>query len=78
MEDARGEVERQAPDVLDRMAATARNIAQRLDEMAGEARQRAEGQDATPGSAETSGPPREPGDEPPASSSESGTSDGSL
>jgi hypothetical protein len=41
VEDARGEVERQAPDVLDRMAATARNIAQRLDEMAGEARQRA-------------------------------------
>jgi hypothetical protein len=75
VEDARGQVERQAPDALDKMAATARNIAQRLDEMAGEARQRAKGQEATPESAETSAPP--PADEPPASSSESGTSGGS-
>jgi hypothetical protein len=76
MEDARGEIERQAPDVLDRMAATARNIAQRLDEMASEARQRAAGQGAPPASAGTAEPPPEPADEPPASSSESGPAAG--
>jgi hypothetical protein len=38
---AREEFERQAPDVLDKMAATARNIAQRFEEMAHEARRRA-------------------------------------
>lgn len=73
--DARVGIERQAPDVLDKMAATARNIAQRLDDMATEARQRTEGQDVTPESAGTSGP--EPADEPSSSSSESGTSGGS-
>jgi hypothetical protein len=40
-EAARSEFERQAPEVLDKMAATARNIAQRFDEMAREARRRA-------------------------------------
>lgn len=74
--DARVGIERQAPDVLDKMAATAKNIAQRLDDMATEARQRTEGPDVTPESAGTSGPPPEPADEP-SSSSESGTSGGS-
>jgi hypothetical protein len=74
VEDARGGIERQAPDVLDKMAATARNIAQRLDDMAGEARQRAEETEATPESAGTSDRAPEPADEPPASSGESGTS----
>lgn len=40
-EAARSEFERQAPEVLDKMAATARNIAQRFEEMAHEARRRA-------------------------------------
>ena len=75
--DARVGIERQAPDVLDKMAATATNIAQRLDDMATEARQRTEGPDVTPESAGTSGPPPEPADEPSSSSSESGTSGGS-
>jgi hypothetical protein len=76
MEDARGEIERQAPDVLDRMAATARNIAQRLDEMAGEARQRSAGQQAPRESAGTPGPSPEPADEPPPSSTGSGPAGG--
>ena len=74
VEDARGEVERQAPDVLDKMAATARNIAHRLDAMAGDARQRAAGQGATPDSPGSSDRTPETVDEPPAPSSESGTS----
>ena len=75
-EDARGEIERQAPDVLDKMAAMARNIAQRLDEMAGEARKRAAGQEAPPESGGTPEPPPGRADEPPASSSESGPAGG--
>jgi hypothetical protein len=55
---ARSEFERQAPEVLERMAATARAIAQRFEEMAHEARRRAEekeplGQPSTPPSGET-------------------------
>jgi hypothetical protein len=72
VDEARGQVERQAPDALDKMAATARNIAQRLDDMAGDARQRAEQREATPESAETSepepesqaAPPESPGEPP--------------
>jgi hypothetical protein len=56
MDEAREQVERQAPDALDKVAATARNIAQRLDGMASDARQRAEQREATPESAETSEP----------------------
>jgi hypothetical protein len=66
MDDARGQVERQAPEALDRMAATARNIAQRLDEMGNDARQRAAEREATP--AETSDrEPESPGEPPPPS-----------
>jgi len=72
MGDAREGIERQAPDVLDKMAATARNIAQRLDDMASDARQRAEESEA-PESAGTSDRVPEQRDEPPASSGKSGT-----
>ncbi len=65
VDEAREQVERQAPDALDKMAATARNIAQRLDDMASDARQRAEERDATPESAGTSdGAPEAPGEPP--------------
>jgi hypothetical protein len=75
VEDARGEVDRQAPDVLDKMATTARNIAQRLDDMATEARQRTEGQNATPESAATSERSPEQADEPSMPSDESASTD---
>ena len=72
MDEARGQVGRQAPDALDKMAATARNIAQRLDDTASDVRQRAEEREATPESAETAGrepespgePPESPGEPP--------------
>ena len=72
LDEARGQFGRQAPDALDKMAATARNIAQRLDDMASDARQRAEEREATPGSAATSDrepespgePPESPGEPP--------------
>jgi hypothetical protein len=48
--DAQEGIDRQAPDVLDRMATTASNIARRLDKMATEARRRAAEREATPGS----------------------------
>jgi hypothetical protein len=57
MESARVGIGRQAPEVLDKMAATARNIAQRLDDMARDARQRAEGKEATLEPAGTSADP---------------------
>ena len=71
-DEARGQVERQAPDALDKMAATARNIAQRLDDMASDVRQRAAEREATPESAATSDrepespgePPESPGEPP--------------
>ena len=66
VDEAREQVERQAPDALDKMAATARNIAQRLDDMASDARHRAEERDATPESAGTSDRAPEPPGEPPA------------
>jgi hypothetical protein len=65
MESAREGIGRQTPEVLDKLAATARNIARRLDDMARDARQRAEEREATPESAGTSAaqgpkPPEEP------------------
>ena len=66
VDEAREQVERQAPDALDKMAATARNIAQRLDDMASDARHRAEEGDATPESAGTYDRAPEPPGEPPA------------
>src|SRR5215212_1544956 len=71
--DAQAALDRQAPDVLDKMAATARNIAKRLDDMASDARQRAQEGEPTPGSAGTFVRPTEPADEPPASSDEPNT-----
>jgi hypothetical protein len=72
MDEAREGIERQAPDVLDRMAATARNIAQRLDDMAREARQR-RAEETTPEPTATPDRVPEPPGEPPTSSGESGT-----
>jgi hypothetical protein len=71
--DAQAALDRQAPDVLDKMAATARNIAKRLDDMASDARQRAEEGEGTPESAGTVDRATEPPNEPPASSGESST-----
>jgi hypothetical protein len=68
VESARGEVERQAPEVLDKLAAAAKNVAQRFEDMASDARQRAEETEAAP----KSEPPPGPADAPPASSGESG------
>jgi predicted phage gp36 major capsid-like protein len=72
MEPAREGIERQAPEVLDKLAATAKTIAQRLEEMASEARQRAAQKEGRE-SAGTSERAPEPPDVPPASSGESGT-----
>jgi hypothetical protein len=71
--DAQVAIDRQAPDVLDRLAVTARNIARRLDDIASEARQRAEEREAMPESAGTSDRPSEPPGQPPRSSDEAGT-----
>ena len=54
MESAREEIERQAPEVLDKLASTVKGIAQRLDDLANDARQRRAEKDATP---ESAGPP---------------------
>jgi hypothetical protein len=45
--DAQVAIDRQAPDLLDKVAATARNVAQHMDELASEARRRAEQREAT-------------------------------
>jgi hypothetical protein len=71
--DAQVAIDRQAPDVLDRLAVTARNIARRLDDIASEARQRAEEREAMPESSGTSDRPPEPPGQPPRSSDEAGT-----
>ena len=71
--DAQAAMDRQAPDVIDKMAATARNIVLRMDEMASEARRRAEERKATPDPGGTSDRPTEPPEEPPVSSGESST-----
>jgi hypothetical protein len=73
MEAGREGLERQAPEVLDKLAATARNMAQRLDDMASEARRTRAEKEARPESARTVEPVPEPPDEPPASSGASGT-----
>jgi hypothetical protein len=54
--DAQVAIDRQAPGVLDKVAASARTIAQHLDEMASEARRRAEEREATPEPATPSQP----------------------
>ena len=46
--DAQVAIDRQAPDLLDKAATTARNLAQRLDDIATEARGRAKEREATP------------------------------
>ena len=66
--DAQSALDRQAPDVLDKMAASARNVAQRLDDMARDARGRADEKEPTPESAGTSDPAsKPPGESPPSS-----------
>jgi hypothetical protein len=57
MESAREGIERQTPDVLDKLAATANDIARRLEDMARDARQRAAEREATPESAGTAADP---------------------
>jgi hypothetical protein len=49
MESAREGIGRQTPEVLDKLAATANNIARRLEDMASDARQRGAEKEATPG-----------------------------
>jgi hypothetical protein len=66
METAREGVARQSPEVLEKLAATARNIGQRLDEMASDARRARAEKEATTGE-----PPTASG-ESPAASGESG------
>ncbi len=65
MDEARGQVERQAPDALDKMATTGRTIAQRLDDMASDVRQRAKEREAAPEAAGTSDRASDPPGEPP-------------
>ena len=64
MESAREGIGRQTPDVLDKLAATANNIAQRLEDMASEARHRAAEKEATPEFAGTATDPAQ-GPKPP-------------
>jgi hypothetical protein len=65
-------IEQQAPDALEKMADTARNIGERLDEMASDARQRVEQKERTSETAATSEPGPE-SDHPPAAPGGSGT-----
>jgi hypothetical protein len=71
---AREGIQRQAPEVLDKAAATANNIARRLEAMASDARQRSAEKEATPESAGTSEVAPEPQVAPPASSGGGATS----
>jgi hypothetical protein len=64
MESAREGIGRQTPEVLDKLAATANNIARRLEDMASDARQRGAEKEATPESAGTSADPAQ-GPKPP-------------
>jgi hypothetical protein len=64
MESAREGIDRQTPEVLDKLAATARNLARRFEDMASDARQRAAEREATPESAGTSADPAQ-GPKPP-------------
>jgi hypothetical protein len=68
---AREGIERQAPEVLDKAAATANSIARRLEAMASDARHRVAEKEATTESAGTS-ERAEPPVAPPASASTSG------
>jgi hypothetical protein len=61
---AREGIDRQAPEVLDKLAATAKNIAQRFEDMASDARQRKAENEATPESAGTLADPAQ-GPKPP-------------
>jgi hypothetical protein len=72
MASAREGVERQAPDVLEKGAATARSIAERLDNMARDVRQKRAGKDSAPASGETAERPSASVDEPPTSARGSG------
>ena len=72
--DAHEAIERQAPEVLDKAAATARSLAQRIDDLAAEARRRREEQEeAGPSPGASANLPTEPPDEPPAPTGEPGT-----
>jgi hypothetical protein len=71
MESARQGFERQAPEVLDKLAVAANNIAQRLDDMADNARQKRAEKVAAPNFTVASEGAAEPPDQPPASSSTS-------
>jgi uncharacterized protein HemX len=64
MGSAREGIDRQAPEVLDKLAATAKSIARRFEDMASDARQRAAEKEATPESAGTSADPSQ-GPKPP-------------
>jgi hypothetical protein len=68
MEAARKEFGRRSPEVLDKLAATAKNVGQRLEEMATEARRTQQEKEAT-----TSEPAQEPPGGASTSSTESGT-----
>jgi hypothetical protein len=61
---AREGVERQAPEVLEKLAATARNVAQRLDDMARDARQKQAEKQPSPAPTGTSEREPEPPDDP--------------
>ena len=65
MESARVGIGRQTPEVLDKLAATANDIARRFEDMARDARRRAAEKEATPESAGTSADPaqgKDPGE----------------
>jgi hypothetical protein len=65
MGSAREGIGRQTPEVLEKLAATAKNIAQRFEDMASDARQRAAEKEATPEPAGTSADPaqrKDPGE----------------
>jgi outer membrane murein-binding lipoprotein Lpp len=55
VESARGGIERQAPEVLDKLASTARDLAQRLDQLANDARARRAEKEAAPAAGGTGG-----------------------
>jgi len=83
MASAREGMERQTPEVLEKLAATAKSIAQRLDEMASDARQRAAEKEATPEAsvpspdpAQAPKPPEEPHPDEPRGGGESPPSSG--
>jgi hypothetical protein len=78
---ARDGIERQAPDVLDKLAATARDLARRLDDLAADARQKHAEKGSPPdvGAEEGSAPEAPPTSDPEAQTAAPGadTSEGS-